>query len=54
MCFIDSKVLDGVGEEGWSSVQIALVQFTSIIYHGLGFIGPKGDGSALWSRTCDR
>ncbi|PWW80535.1 hypothetical protein C7212DRAFT_361540 [Tuber magnatum] len=48
------KILDGVGEEGWSSVQTALVQFSSIIYHGLGFFGPKGDGSALWSSTCGR
>jgi len=53
-CFIDSKILDGIGEEGWSSVQIALVQLSSIIYHGLGFIGPEGHGSALWSRTCGR
>lgn len=49
------KILPGIGDEGWSIVQMALVHLSSILLqHDLTFIGGDGgeDLSELWENAC--
>lgn len=53
--FLCSQIFFGIGESGWSIVQLALVHLSSILYqHDLTFIGGGGgmDISELWEDAC--